>query len=41
MNQSISLSAIMESISEYAHEVGFEPVVNIDNFYDDYRYEVE
>lgn len=39
MNQSISLSAIMESISEYAHEMGFEPVVNIDNFYGDYEVE--
>lgn len=35
----INLSTIMESISEYAHEMGFEPMVIIDNFYDDYEVE--
>lgn len=37
----ISMSSIMESISEYASEMGFEAIINIDNFYDDYSYEVD
>lgn len=36
-----SMTSIMDSISEFASEMGFEAVINIDNFYDDYSYEVE
>lgn len=36
-----SMSSIMDSISEYASEMGFEAIINIDNYYDDYSYEVE
>ena len=36
-----NMSTIMDSISEYASEMGFEAIINIDNFYDDYGYEVE
>lgn len=36
-----SMSSIMDSISEYASEMGFEAVINIDNFYVNYSYEVE
>ena len=37
----VSITNLINSISEYAHEMGFEPVVIIDNFYGEYGYEVE